>query len=226
MKILIADTIKGTEYYRKAFDSFQVVYKNLSDHFSVPSVSNFDGVLLPGGCDVNPKRYGQENLYAKNLNDNLDDVQFQILEEAIRLRKPVLGICRGHQVIHSYFGGSLIQDIPTQVGKEIEHRKLKNVDGVHEMIIPKESYLYPLYGERCLVNSSHHQSVKELGKGMVLEGSAPDGIVEASRHESLPIWTVQYHPERLCFLEENSPLSDGRILLNYWFKQILSRNVL
>ena len=117
------------------------------------------------------------------------------MDAFVAARKPILGICRGQQFINVYFGGSLIQDLPA---KALHARGMEEeTDKFHEAVIADGSYLEPIYGERFVINSAHHQAVNRVGNGLMVDlYSAEEGIVEAMHHRELPIWSVQWHPER------------------------------
>ena len=142
------------------------------------------GLLLPGGGDMEPWRYGQSNTASRNLDPARDALELDLLERFTALHKPVLGICRGMQSINVFFGGTLLQDIPghTQVDGADRMHPVRSAPGVFDA----ES-----------VNSAHHQAVDRLGGGLRAEQWAADGVIEAFRHTRLPVWGVQWHPERL-----------------------------
>ena len=148
------------------------------------------GLVLTGGCDVSPQRYGEEiSPVCGPIDAERDATEWALLDAFVKLQKPVLGICRGSQVINCYLGGSLWQDLPSQQG--VNHSQV-----THTVTCKAGSFLAQLFGETFLSNSSHHQSVKTLGEG--LEAVAACGeIVEGFRHTSLPIYAVQFHPERM-----------------------------
>ena len=146
-----------------------------------------DALLLPGGGDMEPWRYGQENTASRNLDPARDALELDLLERFAALRKPILGICRGMQSINVFFGGTLFQDIPN-------HTQINGVDRVHE-IRTASGIFRTLGAER--VNSAHHQAADRLGDGLRVGQWAPDGVIEAIYHERWPIWGVQWHPERL-----------------------------
>ena len=148
-----------------------------------------DALLLPGGGDLEPWRYGQKNTASRNLEPKRDAAEFALLEQFTARRKPVLGICRGLQTINVFFSGTLFQNIPG-------HSAVNGVDRLHT-VKTAASPLRALCGERCIVNSAHHQAVDLLGSGLEAIQWAPDGTVEALQHRTLPIWAVQWHPERL-----------------------------
>lgn len=149
------------------------------------------GLMLIGGVDVHPKYYGETEVHETCvLDDERDDMEFPLLDMFVKAKKPILAICRGMQVVHTYFGGTLYQDLPSQKG--VNHRAI-----LHDVTCEKGSILERLFGEKFEVNSFHHQAAKDMGKGMRATAWGEDGIVEAIEHESLPIWAVQFHPERL-----------------------------
>ena len=154
-----------------------------------------DGLLLSGGKDVEPKLYGQEKMFDFVITDpQRDDLEYKIIKAFVDRKKPIWGICRGIQILNVYFGGTLTQDIPTQLGGD--HSK-----GVcHPVRIKSDSILGNLYGESMEVNSYHHQALDKLGDGFqAIAWGESNGhtFTEAIQHESLPIWSVQWHPERM-----------------------------
>ena len=148
-----------------------------------------DGLLLPGGGDVAPWRYGPRNTASTGVDAARDALELGLLNRFVSVGRPVLGICRGIQVINVAFGGTLRQDIPG-------HSQSAGMDRVHHTRVAT-SFLTDLYGYACVVNSAHHQAVERLGHGLRAVQWAPDGTVEALEHEKLPLWAVQWHPERL-----------------------------
>ena len=148
-----------------------------------------DALLLPGGGDLEPWRYGQKNTASRNLDKDRDQTELDLLDEFTAAGKPVLGICRGLQTINVFFGGDLVQDWPG-------HSAIEGVDRLHS-VQNAPSFLRELYGERCMVNSCHHQIIGRLGTGLEVLQRAEDGVVEAFRHKTLPVWGIQWHPERL-----------------------------
>ena len=174
------------------------------------------GLLLPGGGDIDPARFGQANAGSRDIDPSLDRAQLAILDVFVRLGRPVLGICRGHQVVNVGLGGDLIQDLPTAE----DHMAHDHVDSVHPAENRPGSVLYGLYGARMTVNSSHHQGLGAMGEGLRAVSFAPDGTVEAAEHESLPILTVQFHPERMAFAHARPDTDDGHPIFE-WFKSKL-----
>ena len=184
------------------------------------SPDDYDGLLLPGGCDINPAVYGKTGIPEETVDDDLDALQFAVLDRFLKAGKPVLGICRGHQLLNVAFGGTLIQHLP---GAEKHMRLPGDRDNVHTVQISRNSYLYPLYGPECAVNSSHHQAVELPGKGLRAVMHSGDGVIEAAEHDSLPVWSVQWHPERMCFRHRRDDTADGSLLFRFFLEQCRKR---
>ena len=176
----------------------------------LPEVStDYDGLLLCGGSDIDPQYYNEPIAGSVGINQARDEVEFALLKAFVDAGKPVLGICRGHQIINVFFGGSLDQDIATASA----HTSRGNGDLVHIGMAAEDSILAKLYGREFATNSAHHQAVKRLGEGLrITMVSKEDGIVEAVEHETLPVLAVQWHPERMCFANRRSDTVDGAAL--------------
>ncbi len=177
------------------------------------SAGYYDGLVLPGGGDVDPRLYGQSDKACQFVNPEMDALDASCLEMFAALGKPVLGICRGQQLINVAYGGNLIQDISSVV----KHRNDEmGIEVYHPVEAVKPSFLTQLYGRRFTVNSTHHQAVLNLAPGFEILLSAEDGIVEAIQHQDLPIYGVQFHPERMCLGRNREECADGMKLL-VWF---------
>ena len=181
--------------------------------------ANYAGLLLPGGWDVNPSRYGKERITQETVDDDLDAIQFETLDRFLAAGKPVFGICRGHQLLNIAFGGTLIQHLP---GAEDHVGLPSGEDNVHPVRIEQDSFLSRIYGAACAVNSSHHQGVDRLGKGFRVVMRAEDGVIEALEHDSLPVWSVQWHPERMCFSHRRDDTVDGSLVLRFFLDRCLA----
>ena len=180
------------------------------------SPETYDGLLLPGGCDVNPARYGKDRIAQETIDDELDALQFDALARFLEAKKPVLGICRGHQLLNVAFGGTLIQHLS---GAEKHQSLATGADNVHTVHMEGNSFLYRIYGTECSVNSSHHQGVEIPGKGMIVAARSEDGVIEGTEHESLPVWSVQFHPERMCFTHRRDDTIDGSDIFRFFLEQ-------
>lgn len=177
---------------------------------SLSELSTCDGLILPGGSDITPGFYIQNINGSRDINTELDLKQFQALDLFVRMGKPVLGICKGMQVINVFFGGTLIQDLPNSSAHQQEEGDL-----IHPASITEECLLSNLYGKEFLINSNHHQAVDKLGKDLQIVQISHDGVVEALRHTNLPIFAVQWHPERYNINEKVS--LPGNLILHAFF---------
>ncbi len=171
--------------------------RSLSVHDYVEAL---DGLVLQGGSDVSPESYGEIPLHPDWAGDRVRDLyEIELMWEFIIRGKPVLGICRGAQLINVALGGTLIQDIPSLHLGAIAHRDAALYDGLHHHIALRPgSRLARLYPEAAapMVSSIHHQAVRRLGNDLDIEAEAPDGIVEAIRWRgSSYVAGVQWHPE-------------------------------
>lgn len=158
-----------------------------------------DGFVLMGGEDLDPTRYQQQPLKeCGKLNLNRDDLEWQALEYALAHDKPVFGICRGHQLLNVFLGGSLYQDLPTQraQSKLIHDQKTAFHQPIHGIQL-QDGYLKDLLGHDALqVNSLHHQAIDRKAKGLDVLALADDGLIEAVRLSDYAyVLSVQWHPE-------------------------------
>lgn len=161
---------------------------------------HLDGLVLQGGADVSPQSYSQSATRPEWNGDRARDMyELELLHEFIEAGKPVLGICRGCQLINVAFGGTLYQDIATDVPTAIAHVDDAYDSHYHALRFPQGSTLAPMFTGNAepLVNSIHHQAVRELGRDLMVEAvSGSDNIVEAIRYRKAPfVMGLQWHPE-------------------------------
>ncbi len=175
-----------------------------------------DGLLLPGGGDIDPARYGAENEGSTNIDKIRDYAELELIRSFSSTGRPILGICRGHQILNVAFGGDIIQDIETAD----THKWEKSTgDNVHKVRVPQSSFLCPLYGNEFFVNSAHHQAINKLAAGFTTAAEAEDGIIEAIENRECNIFSVQWHPERMSFHKIREDTVDGRLIFDFFLKR-------
>lgn len=159
------------------------------------------GYIFSGGGDIDPSYYFEEKLETCGETDPERDVpEMELFMRLYKTKKPILAICRGSQLVNVALGGTLYQDIPTQVKTELSHRMSgSSLEYSHPVDVEEGTPLAELIGGDCMeVNSVHHQAVKELALGLEAMAYAPDGITEAFYDTVHPyLYGYQWHPERL-----------------------------
>lgn len=175
-----------------------------------------DGLLLSGGADVDPSHYGQENTASVGIDAQRDADEFALIDRFLAMEKPILGICRGHQILNVALGGTLIQNLP-----DCSHRRTaeQNTDPVHPVRVV-HPFLEELYGKHFVSNSSHHQAVDALGKGLAVTCISEDGVVEGFLHENGRILGVQFHPERMAFALRRPDAADGAAIFQAFCRML------
>lgn len=179
-----------------------------------------DGLLLSGGPDIEPELFGEEVLNASVKTDPArTKYEYELIDEFLKQGKPIFGICRGSQVLNVYFGGNMYQDL-------VEQRNMNHmVPHIRHYVTANEgSILHRLFGASFRVNSTHHQAVKDLGKDIKATAFSEDGqLIEAWEHEKLPIFAVQFHPERLTNIMWDDRTPDFAPLFKY-FIDVVEQN--
>jgi putative glutamine amidotransferase len=172
------------------------------------SVKRCDGVLLTGGDDIDPKLYAGElplelAKMVGPIEPDRDVWEKKVIDEALARRKPLLGICRGHQMLNVALGGTLVVDIPTQISNSLNHRQMeRKAEPVHDISVEPDSLLARLTGRVVFgVNSTHHQAIGQVAPRLRAVAKSCDGIIEALELKEPGqgpfLLTVQFHPERL-----------------------------
>ncbi len=191
-----------------------------SDEASAAAVlDGIDCLVVCGGSDIDPAIYGETagEFFEGPAFTERDISDFWVLDVAIRSDIPTLSVCRGMQMLNVVCGGSLVQDIPSEIGTSVLHRESDGDDFVsHNITIRQEGLLWSLemMGNKS-VNSFHHQCVKELGKGLTVDATADDGVVEAIEMDGKRFMLgLQYHPERALADGETSYLTYFQALIN------------
>ena len=209
--------LAGTESLTNYIDALKENDIEVIATLDVDEAIKCDGLLLPGGGDIDPVYYGEEMNGSDEPDRELDKAQREILDAFVKAKKPILGICRGMQLINVYFGGSLHQDLVT---RDIHTRKNGN-DSIHSVKSVEEGNLFEkFYGKTFNINSAHHQGTKKLGKGLKEVLRSEDGVCEAVIHEELPIIATQFHPERMSYKQRRDDTVVGEEIFKY-FKSLL-----
>jgi putative glutamine amidotransferase len=176
------------------------------------------GVLLSGGGDVQPSIYGAAaHPTFSPAEEGRDEYEIELVRRALEADLPIFAICRGIQVLNVALGGTLVQDIPDEVSRSIDHMvREPRVAIAHDIWMAPDSLLERLMrariekGDDCPVNSRHHQAVKDLGEGLIATANAPDGIIEAVEHPNYRFCLgVQWHPENFYRTGEFRALFEG-----------------
>ena len=180
------------------------------------TVKRFDGIILSGGSDIDPKHYNQTNSgKSLEINSFRDESEEKIVRVLIESDIPVLGICRGMQALNVFCGGSLIQDIPSEHGFSVIHRLDKPEIAFHSINVEKSSPLSDSMGFGThTINSYHHQAVKNIAPDFSVCAVSEDGIIESIYHKNKKfILGVQWHPER-----DRDIATENKKIVDYFIK--------
>lgn len=186
------DNNSRKEFVNQSYLSLLIRYNHIpiiiSSFNNEEVLSLCDGFLIPGGDDVNPKLYYQsKNDLTGIVDDQVDDLDFKVLDHAFKYNKPILGICRGIQVINVYLGGSLVNHI------EEDNHSNKQIDYLK---FTKDSHFHDLRNKIIIINSYHHQKIDTLGKSLFIEAISNEAIeiVTSSKYKLI---ATQYHIEKI-----------------------------
>lgn len=179
----------------------------------VKDAAGCGGLLLCGGGDIEPHRYGQENRGSKNFEPLRDEKELALVRDFMEAGLPVLGICRGLQVLNTALGGTLVQDLPTAAAHAWEE---PDGDKQHMVRAQPGSFLERLYGERFSVNSAHHQGADAIAPGLQAAALAEDGVVEALCCPERKLYAVQWHPERMMLARAREDTVDGTAVFTFF----------
>ncbi|OLS03749.1 gamma-glutamyl-gamma-aminobutyrate hydrolase family protein [Tissierella creatinophila] len=212
-----SEEIKGTKLNKlkytyinavEAAGAIPIVLPNLKDIEDMESIlERVDGVIFTGGEDISPLLFDEEPMRDTiDISYERDRMEMALFKAAYKKGTPILGICRGLQLINVSLGGTLYQDIPSQI--ENSHGHMSSYDikgGYHSISIFKNTLLFDIFKEeKIFVNSQHHQSIKDLAKGLKINSIASDGVIEGielENHENF-LLGVQFHPECMAFSDE------------------------
>lgn len=186
-----------------------IIIPFLEDESVQQIVSKLDGLLLTGGGDIDPFLFGEEpHRNLGSIQPQRDQVEVTLIQYMLAAGKPILGICRGCQILNIAAGGNMYQDIYTQLHADLlQHSQIAPRDHVsHYVHIKNHTLLYRIVNdEKIKVNSYHHQAVKDLAPGFVVSGTSTDGVIESfesSKHRF--VIGVQWHPENLIYSHQSA----------------------
>lgn len=186
----------------------------LNEKEALELMENADGLFLTGGADINPALYGENKLeVCGEVEDKRDLSDYALLKASLKLKKPILCVCRGFQIANVFFGGTLYQDIPSQLKSFVKHSDYENYNNEcsHKIIIEKNTPIYNLIGEKeIFVNSLHHQAVKKLASNFKAMAYAEDKIIESRYLLDDYQWlrAYQWHPEMIDSIYGNKIIKD------------------
>ncbi len=199
-------------------DEIDIIKLSEQDN-NADAIKNCDALILSGGVDIHPKFYKNEKItYAhspKKFNEQRDEFEIALFQFAQETNKPVLGICRGFQLINCIYNGTLKQDVGDERNKIHKAEVISHIqkDKAHGLDIEEGTTMHDIVkNSRLVVNSAHHQTIDQLGKGLKINCQSDDGLIEGFEREhpnDKPfLLAVQWHPERMYkFNLENSPVS-------------------
>ena len=210
MKKIVIGIGEGSKYFNyenwvKEEPGVEIIKLSYQEN-NLSEIEKCQGVMLTGGSDINPRLYNQPDFLSycdpNDIDEKRDEFEWKIMQHIEEYQKPLLGICRGLQIVNVFYGGTLIPDIPA-FGKFNHAKIIEDKDREHPVEIDPNSFLYSLLGkEKGQINSAHHQGVDMPGFGLVVNAMSPDGIIEGMEKRDSKgrafLMLVQWHPERMA----------------------------
>lgn len=192
--------------YVKACGGIPVLAGTVTEEEAEQIAGSFDGLVVTGGGDCDPALYGEENTHSEIVEHDIDMSDILLYKAFVKAGKPVLGICRGIQLINIAEGGSLIQDIPSESEGYMEHNQRNLPDHpvgttAHFCTFVQGSVLHEIFSDSHEVNTYHHQAIRRLAEGFCASAYSTDGLIEGIEKEN--VTAVQWHPERLIHDEKH-----------------------
>ena len=161
-------------------------------------VERLDGIVVSGGADIDPRFYGHApHAQLGHPEPDRDEWELAVIAEALRTATPLLGVCRGAQLLQVHFGGALHQHLDLDEGVGHPRFEAPRDEPCHTVRLVPGTLAHSIYGDVVEVNSLHHQTIDRIAPGLVASGLAPDGVIEAVEHPDHPVLGVQWHPEML-----------------------------
>ena len=219
-RILISGSDESRVHYENAVVQSGGTFES---YYLPPLDDSFDALILCGGNDIAPHRYGQENTDCVDLDEARDEREIALLQMYLEAKKPILGICRGMQLINVVLGGDLKQDIGEVLHFFHSHQEKPDYKA-HPVRTTEKSLMRKLYGDVFTVNSFHHQALDHLGTGLQATALSESGLIEAVEHKNLPILGVQWHPEQLCWEKSRVDAADGAPIF-HWFISLCANHI-
>lgn len=171
------------------------------------------GLLLAGGGDINPAFYGERRTCSYNIDIRRDRDEMELIRLFMVTGRPILGICRGIQILNVALQGTILQNVKNT---KLHRYSEKNGDQIHKIRSSEHSFLRELYGNEFSVNSAHHQAVGVLADALNVSALSEDHVIEAVENREKKLYAVQFHPERMAFAHRRSDTVDGRYIFDFF----------
>lgn len=211
-RILVSGTEGKMEAYEQAISRQGMICDAI--YAPIIEITPYDGLVLCGGGDFDPRWYGADNEGSRQIDLVRERSDVLLVCRFARAGKPILGICRGMQLLNVVFGGTLRQDLGKGAAM---HQGRDGTDCSHTVTTRERSMMRRLYGDKTVVNSNHHQAIERVGYGFRVTMTSEDGVAEALEHRTRPILAVQWHPERMPAQTE---FADGDAVFQAFSAQI------